>query len=126
MQVKFCRDGHHVHDFIRELVIDTGIENMITVGEMASTTLDNCINYTRPDRHELSMCFNFHHLKVDYRDGNKWALMPPDLNMLRNIFKEWQESMSLHDGWSAVFWCNHDQPRIVSRFGDEGDRKSVV
>ena len=118
--VRFCRDGHHVHDFIRELVIDTGIENMITVGEMASTTLDNCINYTRPDRHELSMCFNFHHLKIDYKDGNKWALMAPDLNMLRNLFKEWQESMSLHDGWSAVFWCNHDQPRIVSRLGSEG------
>ncbi|MBQ6772875.1 MAG: alpha,alpha-phosphotrehalase [Synergistaceae bacterium] len=118
--VKFCRDGHHVHDFIRELVIDTGIENMITVGEMASTTLDNCINYTNPERHELSMCFNFHHLKVDYKDGNKWALMPPDLNALRNLFREWQESMSLHDGWSAVFWCNHDQPRIVSRLGSEG------
>ncbi len=115
-----CKDGRHVHEFIRELVTDTGIEEMITVGEMASTTLDNCIRYTNPDNHELSMCFSFHHLKVDYKDGDKWSLMPPDLRKLRELFKEWQEEMSKHGGWNAVFWCNHDQPRIVSRFGDEG------
>ena len=117
---RYCKDGRHVHEFIRELVTDTGIESMITVGEMASTTLDNCIRYTNPDNHELSMCFSFHHLKVDYRDGDKWSLMPPDLVRLRELFREWQEEMSKHGGWNAVFWCNHDQPRIVSRFGDEG------
>ena len=116
----FCKDGRHVHEFIRELVSDTGIENMITVGEMASTTLENCIKYTNPDNHELSMCFSFHHLKVDYKNGSKWALMPADLKKLRELFKEWQEQMSAHGGWNAVFWCNHDQPRIVSRLGDEG------
>lgn len=114
-----CKDGRHVHEFIRELVTDTGIEEMITVGEMASTTLESCIKYTAPERHELSMCFSFHHLKVDYKDGSKWALMPADLVMLRNIFTEWQEKMSAHNGWNAVFWCNHDQPRIVSRLGDD-------
>ncbi|MBQ7219606.1 MAG: alpha,alpha-phosphotrehalase [Synergistaceae bacterium] len=118
--VRFCKDGRHVHEFIREMVTDTGIEDMITVGEMASTTLENCIRYSSPASHELSMCFNFHHLKVDYKDGDKFSLMPPDLKMLRDYFKEWQEGMAKTDGWSAVFWCNHDQPRIVSRFGDEG------
>ncbi|MBQ7543645.1 MAG: alpha,alpha-phosphotrehalase [Synergistaceae bacterium] len=117
---RFCKDGPHVHEFIRELVEDTGIEDMITVGEMSSTTLENCIKYSSPASHELSMCFNFHHLKVDYRDGDKFSLMPPDLKLLRNYFAEWQEGMAATDGWSAVFWCNHDQPRIVSRFGDEG------
>ena len=117
---RFCKDGHRIHDFIRELVIDTGIDNMITVGEMASTTLEHCIKYSQPDRHEMSMCFNFHHLKVDYKDGNKWALMPADLKVLRNLFKEWQEEMCAQGGWGAVFWCNHDQPRIVSRLGNEG------
>lgn len=117
--VRFCKDGRHVHEFIRELVTDTGIEDMITVGEMSSTTLDNCIRYSSPASHEMSMCFNFHHLKVDFKDGNKFALMPPDLRMLRDYFAEWQEGMAKTDGWSAVFWCNHDQPRIVSRFGDE-------
>lgn len=117
---RFCKDGPHVHEFIRELVTDTGIEDMITVGEMSSTTLENCIRYSSPASHEMSMCFNFHHLKVDYKDGDKFSLMPPNLKLLRNYFAEWQEGMAKTDGWSAVFWCNHDQPRIVSRFGDEG------
>ena len=117
----YCKDGRHVHEFIREIVTDTGIEGMVTVGEMASTTLENCIRYSKPENHELSMCFNFHHLKVDYKDNNKWALMPPDLAHLKELFKSWQEGMAESGGWSAVFWCNHDQPRVVSRFGDEGE-----
>ena len=64
----------------------------------------------------MSMCFSFHHLKVDFKDGNKFALMPPNLKMLRDYFSEWQEKMSDAGGWNAVFWCNHDQPRAVSRF----------
>ena len=66
------------------------------------------------------MCFSFHHLKVDYKDGNKWALMAPDLRELRRLFSEWQEKMQEGGGWNALFWCNHDQPRVLSRFGDEG------
>ena len=116
----YCKDGWHIHDFIREMVTDTGIESMVTVGEMASTTLDNCIRYTKAGNHELSMCFSFHHLKVDYKNGDKWALQEPDLIKLRNLFREWQEEMERNGGWNAVFWCNHDQPRVVSRFGDEG------
>ncbi|MBR4545062.1 MAG: alpha,alpha-phosphotrehalase [Oscillibacter sp.] len=117
----YCKDGHRIHEFIREMVTDTGIENMVTVGEMASTTLENCIRYSNPESRELAMCFNFHHLKVDYKNGDKWALMPPDLAQLHGIFRQWQEEMSRRGGWNAVFWCNHDQPRIVSRFGDEGE-----
>lgn len=117
----YCKDGHRIHEFIREMVTDTGIENMVTVGEMASTTLENCIRYSNPESRELAMCFNFHHLKVDYKNGDKWALMEPDLTELHHIFRQWQEEMSRRGGWNAVFWCNHDQPRIVSRFGDEGE-----
>ena len=87
---------------------------------MSSTSLDNCIRYTAPKEKELTMCFNFHHLKVDYRDGDKWSLMKPDLVKLKELFTTWQEGMQAQDGWNAVFWCNHDQPRAVSRFGDEG------
>ena len=65
------------------------------------------------------MCFNFHHLKVDYKDGDKWSLMPPDLAALKALFAQWQEGMQAGQGWNAVFWCNHDQPRAVSRFGQE-------
>lgn len=65
------------------------------------------------------MCFNFHHLKVDYRDGDKWALMEADYKKLKELFVEWQMGMQKGGGWNALFWCNHDQPRIVSRLGDE-------
>ena len=116
---RFCKDGRHVHEFISELVVDTGLEGMVTVGEMASTTLDNCVRYSNPASRELNMCFSFHHLKVDYKDGNKWALMAADLPKLRDLFRDWQEEMTHGGGWNAVFWCNHDQPRVVSRFGDE-------
>lgn len=116
---RFYSDGPHVHEFLKELVADTGIEDMITVGEMSSTSLDNCIRYSNPDEKELSMCFNFHHLKVDYKDGNKWELMKPDYQKLKELFETWQTKMEKRNGWNAVFWCNHDQPRIVSRLGDE-------
>lgn len=117
---RFYTDGHHVHEFLKELVHDTQIEDMITVGEMSSTSLENCIRYSNPDEKELSMCFNFHHLKVDYKNGDKWELMEPDRKQLKDLFRTWQEGMQQNNGWNAVFWCNHDQPRIVSRLGDEG------
>ena len=92
---------------------------MITVGEMASTDLKNCLLYTNPDAHELSMSFSFHHLKVDYKDGDKWSLMPADIPALKKIFETWQIGMERGNGWNALFWCNHDQPRAISRFGDD-------
>ena len=118
---RFYTDGRHVHEFIHELVRDTGIAGMITVGEMSSTSLDNCIRYSAPAREELSMVFSFHHLKIDYAGGDKWALAAPDLGRLRELFSTWQEGMEAGQGWNALFWCNHDQPRIVSRLGDEGE-----
>ena len=117
---RFYTDGPHVHEFLKELVRDTGIEDMVTVGEMSSTSLENCIRYSNPEEKELSMVFNFHHLKVDYKNGQKWELMEPDFMKLKTLFQTWQEGMQEGKGWNAVFWCNHDQPRIVSRFGDEG------
>lgn len=116
---RFYTDGPHVHEYLKELVADTGIEDMLTVGEMSSTCIDHCIRYTDPGEKELSMCFNFHHLKIDYKDGEKWELQRPDYDRLKDIFREWQLRMQEKNGWNAVFWCNHDQPRVVSRFGDE-------
>ena len=117
---RFYTDGRNVHRYLQELVAAGGIDGMITVGEMSSTSLENCIGYTDPDRHELTMTFSFHHLQVDYRNGDKWALMPADHMALKNLFAQWQEGMQAGHGWNALFWCNHDQPRAVSRFGDEG------
>lgn len=110
-------DGPHVHEYLQELVAAAGIDDMVTVGEMASTDLGNCVRYTRPESHELSMSFSFHHLKVDYAGGDKWALMEPDVARLREILREWQEGMQAGGGWNALFWDNHDQPRAITRFG---------
>lgn len=116
---KFYTDGPRVHEYLKELVKDAGIEDMVTVGEMSSTSLQNCIRYSAPEENEFSMCFNFHHLKVDYKCGDKWALQPVPYGKLKELFAEWQMGMQEGGGWNALFWCNHDQPRIVSRLGDE-------
>ena len=116
---RFYSDGPHIHEYLKELVRDAGIEDFVTVGEMSSTSVEHCIRYSAPEEKELSMCFNFHHLKVDYKDGDKWALMPADYQKLKALFIEWQMEMQKGHGWNALFWCNHDQPRIVSRLGDE-------
>ena len=115
---RFYSDGPRVHEFLKELTADSGIGDMVTVGEMSSTSLEHCIRYTDPAEHELSMCFSFHHLKVDYKNGNKWELAKPDYRRLKELLMTWQRKMAEHNGWNALFWCNHDQPRIVSRLGD--------
>ncbi len=118
---RFYTDGIRVHQYLKELCRDSGLnENgMVTVGEMSSTTIDNCIRYSNPEEKELSMCFSFHHLKVDYKNGNKWELQPCDFMALKNLLNKWQIGMEEGNGWNALFWCNHDQPRVLSRFGDD-------
>ena len=118
---RFYTDGPNIHKHIKALNENTfgKHENIITVGEMSSTSVENCIKYSNPEENELSMVFNFHHLKVDYENGDKWTLMDFDFMMLKDIFKKWQEEMQEGNGWSALFWCNHDQPRAISRFGND-------
>lgn len=117
---RFYTDGPKVHAYLKELHRDAGLEDVLTVGEMSSTSLDNCIRYTNPQEKELNMSFSFHHLKVDYQDGDKWKLQSVNYRKLKNILESWQLGMQQHGGWNALFWCNHDQPRTVSRFGDTG------
>ena len=117
---EFYTDGPRVHQYLHELNRHTfGNRNMMTVGEMSSTTIDNCIKYTRPERQELNSVLNFHHLKVDYKDGEKWTNEKYDFLKLKKILMEWQVGIHNGGGWNAIFWCNHDQPRVVSRFGDD-------
>lgn len=109
-----------VHDYLR-MMNEASFgqdEGFMTVGEMSSTTIENCILYSAEDRHELSMAFNFHHLKVDYKDGQKWSITPFDFEELKRLFHTWGEEMSKANGWSALFWNNHDQPRALNRFID--------
>ncbi|MDK3657543.1 alpha,alpha-phosphotrehalase [Staphylococcus pseudintermedius] len=117
---EYYTDGPRVHDYIHEMNRHTfGDRDKMTVGEMSSTSIDHCIQYTNPERQELSSVFNFHHLKVDYRDGQKWTNQKFDLLQLKQILMEWQTKMYAGNGWNAIFWCNHDQPRVVSRFGSD-------
>ncbi|MEG2644372.1 MAG: alpha,alpha-phosphotrehalase [Enterococcus sp.] len=98
---------------------------IITVGEMSSTTIENCVLYTNAEREELTMTFNFHHLKVDYEDGKKWTQAPFDFEKLKELFHTWGTQMSEEQGWNALFWNNHDQPRAINRF-IEGKEHRVV
>jgi trehalose-6-phosphate hydrolase len=92
---------------------------------MSSTRLEHCIRYSRPESKELSMTFNFHHLKVDYPNLQKWIRADFDFLDLKRILSDWQTGMQAGGGWNALFWCNHDQPRVVSRFGDDGEHRVV-
>ena len=109
-----------VHDYLRMMNQATfgSDDSFMTVGEMSSTTMENCVLYSSPDRQELSMTFNFHHLKVDYKDGQKWTLAPFDFEELKSLYHSWGKEMSDKNGWSALFWNNHDQPRALNRFVD--------
>ena len=119
---KYYTDGPNIHKYLKELhdmTFGTDAE-IVTVGEMSSTSIENCYQYAGRDTGELSMVFSFHHLKVDFMGNEKWVLVPADFQKLKDIIFEWQTKMAEHNAWNAVFWCNHDQPRVVSRFGDEG------
>ncbi|GAF63140.1 alpha,alpha-phosphotrehalase [Bacillus sp. TS-2] len=117
---RFYTDGPRVHEFLQEMNerVLSKYKN-ITVGEMSSTSIENCVKYSNPERNELNMTFNFHHLKVDYPNGEKWAIAPFDFIALKDILSTWQVEMNKGGGWNALFWCNHDQPRVVSRYGDD-------
>ena len=123
---RFYTDGPRIHEFLQDVSRDVFAPvGAMTVGEMSSTSLEHCQRYGALDGSELSMVFNFHHLKVDYPGGDKWTKAPFDFLELKRIFNHWQCGMH-GKGWSALFWCNHDQPRIVSRFGDEGEQRVVA
>ncbi|USD64671.1 alpha,alpha-phosphotrehalase [Vibrio sp. SCSIO 43136] len=116
---RFYTDGPRVHEYLQE-ISDSVFQKYgsVTVGEMSSTTLEHCQQYSDVSGKELSMVFNFHHLKVDYPNGDKWTKAPFDFIQLKQIFNHWQTGLN-GKGWGALFWCNHDQPRVVSRLGND-------
>ncbi|GAB5054806.1 alpha,alpha-phosphotrehalase [Pediococcus parvulus] len=109
-----------VQDYLKEMnTASFGQDpDAITVGEMSSTSIANSVQYTLPANHELTMVFTFHHLKVDYANGEKWTKAPFDFMKLKQILNDWQIGMAKGGGWNALFWNNHDQPRALNRFGD--------
>ncbi|MFT3875032.1 MAG: alpha,alpha-phosphotrehalase [Propioniciclava sp.] len=113
-------DGELVHTYLQELAARSYGQDpeSVTVGEMSSTSIEACLRYSDPANGELSMVFNFHHLKVDYAGGEKWSLMRFDFAELKRLLMEWALRMQEGNGWNALFWNNHDQPRALDRFGD--------
>ena len=118
---QFYTDGPKEHEYLQELNRNSfgQDEDHLTVGEMSSTTIENCVRYAGADCDELDMVFSFHHLKVDYKNQMKWELQAPDFMALKRLLFKWQTGMQEADAWNALFWNCHDQPRSVSRFGDD-------
>ena len=114
-------NGPRLHEFVREMSAAAFPAPLVTVGEAWSATIERAKQYANPDGSELSMVFQFEHLLLDKAEGGeKWDLAPLPLGKLKQVFERWQTG--LHGcGWNSLFWENHDIPRIVSRWGDEGE-----
>jgi len=115
---RFVVDGPRVHEYLAEFRREVfgGREDVpLLVGEAPGTSLEEARCYTHPDRGELDMVFHFEHVRVD-RGEFKWDLRPFSVPDLRRVLATWQ--VGLADCWNALYWDNHDQPRVVSRFGD--------
>lgn len=114
-------NGPRLHEFIRELSKETFQKgDLITVGEAWGANTERAKLYSNPDGSEFSMVFQFEHIMLDQQEGKeKWDLAPLPFLKLKEILNRWQ--CELHGcGWNSLFWDNHDLPRIVSRWGDDG------
>lgn len=112
-------NGPRIHEFLREMNREVLSKyNIMTVGEMPGASPEHAKIYTNPANKELNMIFTFEHMHLDCVNGDKWDLKPLDLVELKENFEKWQTSL-YGVGWNSLYWNNHDQPRIVSRFGDD-------
>lgn len=117
-------DGPHVHEYLAETtreVFGGRAGEFITVGEMPGVTPEQARLYTDPARGELNMVFQFEHVSVDHGVGGKFDYRGLDLVALKRSLHRWQAALA-DTGWNSLYWNNHDQPRVVSRFGDDDPR----
>jgi oligo-1,6-glucosidase len=113
--------GPRIHEFLAEMhrEVRAGREEaLLTVGEMPGVTVEDAVLFTDPARAEVDMVFQFEHVSLD-AGVNKWDLRPFRLRDLKASFGRWQAGLA-ERGWNSLYWNNHDQPRIVSRWGDDG------
>ena len=118
----FYGQGPRIHEFLHEMnervfVGRTG--QYLTVGEMPGVTVADAQLFTDPARAEVDMVFQFEHVGLDYGPGGKWDPRHATVLDLKHSFARWQEGLA-RSGWNSLYWDNHDQPRVVSRFGDDG------
>ena len=101
---RFYTDGPNIHKYLRELNDNSFGQDVeiVTVGEMSSTTMENCFKYAGADSHELSMVFSFHHLKKDFAGNEKWVLVPNDFMKLKRILFDWQTGMAENNAWNTI------------------------
>src|SRR4051794_17766224 len=115
--------GPRLDEYLTEMNREVGIadEHLLTVGEMGMSTIEQARHVTDPDRRELDMLFSFEHVWQDQvSGGSKFDLKPLHLPDLKAVFARWQTGLA-DVGWNSLYWDNHDQPRVVSRFGDDCD-----
>ena len=118
--LKITANGPKLHEFLRELSREAFIEEgLVTVGEAWGATVDRAKLYSAPDGSELSMVFQFEHMCLDQTTWEKWDYAPLSLPQLKECYRRWQNGLH-KDGWNSLFFNNHDLPRIVSRWGDDG------
>ncbi|WP_172973959.1 glycoside hydrolase family 13 protein [Fundicoccus ignavus] len=113
-------NGPKLHDYLQEMNQATfGKHDLLTVGETWGATPEIAKLYSNPDRHELSMVFQFEHVGLDQQDGkDKWDLRPIKISELKEVLTKWQTELG-DEGWNSLFWNNHDLPRIISRWGND-------
>ena len=118
---KIISNGPKLHEYIKEMTAHTFVrDNLISVGETWSATPEIAKLYSNPDGSELSMVFQFEHICLDQQEGKeKWDLAPLPFHKFKEVWNKWQTEL-YGCGWNSLFWDNHDLPRIVSRWGDEG------
>jgi oligo-1,6-glucosidase len=116
-------DGPRLHEFVQEMHKEVFAgRDLLTVGEMPGVTVDEARLFTDPARAELDMVFQFEHVGLD-QGATKWDLRPLDLRDLKTSFGRWQAGLAAV-GWNSLYWDNHDQPRIASRWGDGSPRSA--
>lgn len=121
-------NGHRLDEFLAEMNREVGLDaqNLITVGEMPGSSIATARAATDPANHELNMVFTFEHVSLDQQPGgHKWDLADLSLPVLKKNLAEWQEGLA-DAGWNSLYWNNHDQPRAVSRFGDDSPAYRVT
>ncbi|WP_339852182.1 alpha-glucosidase [Paenibacillus sp. FSL W7-1088] len=119
---KITGNGPNLHQYMRELSKETFQKgDLLTVGETWGATPESAKLYSNPDGSELSMVFQFEHISLDEQEGKgKWDLQPLDLLQLKKVLSRWQTELK-GEAWNSLFWNNHDLPRIVSRWGNDGE-----
>ena len=123
---KITNTGPRLHDFLRELSKETFQKGeLLTVGEAWGANTQNAKLYSNPDGSEFSMVFQFEHMVMDQQEGkDKWDLAPLPFVKLKKNLAKWQTQL-YGCGWNSLFWDNHDLPRIVSRWGDDGECREM-